>query len=343
MNIKLLEKLCNESGISGDENRVRDIILEEIKPYITSYEIDKLGNLLVFKKGQYKANKRVLLSAHMDEVGFIVTNITSDGMIKFAPVGGIDKSVVASVRVKIGDNNIYGVVNTPPIHLLDDEEKKKLQSIDSMCIDIGANSKEEVLEYVNLGDSITFDSPFIADGKNVFAKALDDRIGCLVLIDIIKNQTKYDMYYSFVVQEEVGLRGAKVGTYNINPDSAIVVEATTAADTPRCSKENNVCELSGGAVVAFMDKSTIYNREYVKLALEVAKKNNVKIQIKKAVAGGNDSGAIHCSRSGVSTLAVSFPCRYLHSATCLISEEDYQSVFTVVSKTAEIIAGEKND
>lgn len=339
MNINLLEKLCTINGISGDEGKVRDIILEEIKEYASSITVDNLGNIIVYKKGKEPAKKKLMISAHIDEVGFIVTSITSEGYLKFATVGGIDKRVICGRAVSVGDNNIYGVIGAKPVHLLDGNARNASVSIDDMYIDIGADSKEDAEKYVSYGDSVCFTSPFVADNGRIMGKAIDDRAGCLVLIEMIKSERPYDMYFTFVVQEEVGLRGAGCAAYTVNPDSAIVVEATTAADVPNVDEVKQVCHIGDGAVISFMDRSTIYDKEYCNIALKSSEKTGVKTQLKKAVAGGNDAGIIHRSRSGIRTVAVSVPCRYLHSACGIISEYDLNAVYETVRATAEIISG----
>ena len=341
MNTELLKQLCGTGGISGDEKSVRELIINEITPYVESIKIDAMGNVIAFKKGKKDAIKKLMVSAHMDEVGFIVTNITNSGVLKIDTVGGIDRRVICGKSVLIGDNKIKGVFGVKPIHLLTTDEKDKIPKINEMYCDIGATSKSEAEKYVTVGDSVTFNSKTMIDDQRVISKAIDDRIGCLVLIDMIKEELEYDMYFTFLVQEEVGLRGAKTASYSVNPDSAIVVEATTACDIVGTSDVKQVCQLGKGAVISFMDRTTIYDKEYYNLALNIAKENNVDIQIKQAVAGGNDSGAIHCSRGGVRTLAVSIPCRYLHSASSIIATKDYESVYTIVKETSLIIAGGK--
>lgn len=228
----LLEKLCTADGISGYEDAVRSIILKEVKPHADAIKIDNIGNLIVFKKGRKTSEKKLLISAHMDEVGFIVTDITKDGFIKFAAVGGIDRKAAFAKQVRIGKNKIAGTVDSKPIHLLKADERKKNPPIDSLYIDIGAKDKKNAEKYVKLGDMICFDSPYENKDGRIIGKALDDRFGCLVLIEMLRSELPYDMYFSFVVQEEVGLRGAKVAAYAVNPDSAIVVESTTASDIP---------------------------------------------------------------------------------------------------------------
>ncbi len=337
LDYELLKKLCTADGISGDEERVRNIIIEEITPYADKITVDNMGNVLVFKKGKQTPKQKLLISAHMDEVGFIVTDILDNGCIKFASVGGINDSAAFAKQVKIGKNGLSGVVNAQPIHVLKADERKKNPKIDSLQIDIGAKDKEDAKKYVSLGDSIVFDAPYENKNGRIISKAIDDRFGCLVLIEMIKTELLYDMYFSFVVQEEIGLRGAKAAAFTIAPDSAIVVEATTAADLPSAENEKKVCCVGGGAVVSLMDRATIYDKQYCRLAFEAAEEQGVKVQTKTMIAGGNDAGAIHSSRGGVRTVAVSVPCRYLHASSSLIAVEDAEAVYAVVKATAEKI------
>lgn len=340
MNIDLLQRLCKACAISGDETAVRDIIVEEITPYVTKIDIDNMGNVIALKKGQKVAEKKLLISAHMDEVGFIVTDITSKGLIKFDQVGGIDRRVTLGKQVLVGDNHLCGVICAKPIHLLNSENMNKIPPYGEMYIDIGAESTEDAEKYISLGDSITFDSQFSCDNNTIMSKALDDRIGCLAMIDMIKSELEYDMWFSFVVQEEVGLRGAKCAAFTVEPDFAIVVEATTAADIPSVNSTRRVCSVGEGAVVAFMDKRTIYDKQLVNIALNGSKNSKFKVQLKNMVAGGNDAGIIHQTKGGVPTLAVSIPCRYLHSGCSLVNKNDYTDVLnTVKFVSAEILSG----
>ena len=339
MNNSLLKELCLTNGISGDESTVRDIILAEIKKFATDVKIDPLGNIIVFKKGKETPKNKLLISAHMDEVGFIVTEITSDGLIKFDEVGGIDRRVVLGDRVVIGKNKVNGVIMVKPIHLSKGDEQSAIPSYSDMHIDIGADSKDEAEKYVNYGDSICFVSFYQNNGETVMSKAIDDRAGCCMMIEMIKSELPYDMYFSFVVQEEVGLRGATTASFTVNPDFAIVLESTTACDVPGVEDTKQVCKVGSGAVVSFMDRRTIYDKKLVNLAFEIAKKNNYKVQYKKAVAGGNDAGAIQKSRNGVRTLALSIPCRYLHSPIGLISVKDYDDTYNIAFELAKTICG----
>ena len=337
MDKSLLEKLSELNGISGDEGLVRDFIISEIKDTGADICTDNMGNLIVFKKGRKTHERKLLISAHMDEVGFIVTFITEDGFIKFDEVGGIDRRVILGKSVKI-NNTVSGVVTVPPIHLLSGEQRDRIPKLDEMYIDIGASDKEEAERYVSLGDSITFESDFLWDNDIITGKAIDDRAGCAIMIDMIKSELEYDTYFSFVVQEEVGLRGAKCAAYSVNPDFSIIVESTTAADIPNIPNDKKVCLVGEGAVISFMDRRTIYDRQLFEEALKCGG-DEIKVQVKKAVAGGNDAGSIQTAGNGVRVLAVSLPCRYLHSSYSLISAKDLISAEEIVKRMSVKILG----
>lgn len=335
-NLELLKKLCTSNGISGDEKTVRDLIVEEIKDFATEITTDNLGNLIVFKKGKEKAKNKLMISAHMDEVGFIVTDITSDGLLKFDEVGGIDRRVVPGCSVLV-NGKINGVTGIKPIHLCSGDQQKKIPEYGGMYIDIGADNREEAMSVVSLGDSITFNSDYYENDYTIQSKAIDDRAGCFMMIEMIKQDLPYDMYFTFVVQEEVGLRGAKVAAYTVDPDFCIVLEATTAADVPGVSKQ--ICNMADGAVVGFMDRSTIYDKTLIEKCKSIAQAKNYKLQFKKGIAGGNDAGIIHKSRSGVRTVAISLPCRYLHSQRSMIAKGDIDSVYNLAFDLAVDITG----
>lgn len=341
LDIKLLKRLCKCDGISGDEGEVRKLIIEEIKPYADRISIDNLGNLIVHKKGKNRAKSKLMLSAHMDEVGLMVIDITSDGYLKFDEVGGTDRRVLLGKSVTVGNNKINGVIGVKPIHLCKGEETGRIPELSEMYIDIGADSKEDALKNIKYGDSINFVSDFTVTSDTITSKALDDRFGCLVLIELIKSELEYDMDFAFVVQEEVGLRGAKVAAFTVDPEFALVIETTTAADIPEIDTNKQVCNLSDGAVISVMDRRTIYDKDMVALAFDCAEKSDIKAQYKRAVAGGNDAGVIHSSKSGVRTLAVSLPCRYLHSPNCVVNKQDCENMIELVSMLAKNIAGGK--
>lgn len=328
--LDLLKKLCLLDGTSGSEDNVRDFIIDEIKDYC-EYKIDNLGNIICFKKGKKRPSKKLMLDAHMDEVGLIITSVTSDGFLKFDTVGGIDASVLCFKKVKIGE--VFGIISGKPTHLLSKDERKKAPKTDSLYIDIGVSSKDEALSLVSLGDTAIIQSDFNLMGENVKAKAIDDRIGCAVLINLLKEKAEYDFWAVFSTQEEIGTRGARVATFAVNPDFALALEATTAADIAGVSDDKSVCNLGNGPAVSFMDRATMYDRELYNAALQ----SGIAVQPKRAVAGGNNSGAIHLSREGVRTLAISLPCRYIHSPSCVANIKDMENMMALTKYMMNII------
>lgn len=331
--LKDLEKLSGLPGVSGSERSVREYIVSKIKPYASDITIDSHGSVIALKKGDQPAARRIMVAAHMDEVGLIITYICDDGMLKFNTVGGIDPSVLVGRTVNIGANRVTGVIGIPPIHLSKGDARSKIPEIDEMSIDIGVSSKDEALKFVSPGDWCVVDTQFEQFGDGLIkGKALDDRAGCAVLMELMKQDYPSDIYFVFTTMEEVGARGAGCAAFSVDPEIAIIVEATTAADIAGVEEHAQVCRVGGGAVVGFMDKKTIYDRELYELALDLARVKGISAQIKQAVAGGNDAGSIQRTRSGVRTLAVSLPCRYLHSPASLIAESDLASVYELVGE-----------
>lgn len=325
--LDLVKELCSLDGTSGREEKVREYIIKKIEGKC-EYKVDPMGNILAFKKGKETPKNKVMLSAHMDEVGFIVTYITDDGYIKFATVGGIDSKVIAgrTVRFSQSKEKVCGVIGLKAVHLTDSSDKSKVPSVSQMYIDIGASSKEEAEKYVSVGDSAYFVSESVEFGTSKLkAKAIDDRFGCAIMLSMIESDLPYDAHFAFLVQEEVGLRGAGPAAYTVAPDYAIVLEATTAADVAGVGDADTVCKQGEGAVISFMDRSTVYNLDMFKGAFETAKKKNIKCQPKTAVAGGNDAGAIHKSIGGIKTITISLPCRYIHSGTSVADVRDMDS------------------
>jgi endoglucanase len=333
--LQTLKELCLLNGISGDETAVSDYICRRLDGKC-DYRVDNLGNVIAFKKGKKSPSKKLLISAHMDEVGLIVTYVNTDGTLKFSTVGGIDSRVLFGRRVRVGEHGILGVIAGKAVHNLSDDERKKAPSESELTIDIGCFSREEAQKLVSLGDSVTFDSDFLQFGDGMIkSKAIDDRAGCAIMLELIDGELEYYTYFSFVVQEEVGLRGATAAAFSVNPDCAIVLESTTAADIPSAENEKRVCEVGKGAVVSYMDRHTIYDKQLYRLAFETAESLGIPCQTKTVIAGGNDAGAISVAHGGVRTIAVSLPCRYLHSPSCVIAKSDLDSVFELTKKLSE--------
>ncbi len=325
-----LKELCLINGASGDESRVRDFIRSKISA--EEMFTDNLGNLIVFKKGKKRAKNKIMFSAHMDEVGFMITHINEDGFLSFGEVGGINPSVVLGRGVRL-ESGIPGVIGTKAIHQQSADERKTQPEIKSLYIDIGASSREEAEKYAPLGSYAYFDDDFFEFGDGfIKGKAIDDRAGCLIMMNMINSEPEYDAWYVFTVQEEIGTRGAGTAAFSIAPDIAVVLESTTACDIAGVSGAKKVCKLGKGAVVSYMDNGTIYDRELYDLAMKTASKNKIPVQTKTLIAGGNDSRSIHISRKGVRTCAISVPCRYLHSPSCVIKESDFNAARALAEK-----------
>ncbi|MBR3844384.1 MAG: M42 family peptidase [Clostridia bacterium] len=318
--LEIVKDLSLSFGPSGHEKPVRDRIISYIDG-VVPYHIDPLGNLIVEKKGKTTPSQRIMIDAHMDEVGMIITSIGQDGLLSFSAIGGILPEALLGKTVTFG--SFDGVIGCVPVHCLSGEKKNILPSISDMYIDIGVATKEQAKKLVQPGDVCTFKSDFVTFGDGyIKGKALDDRIGCAVLLDYILKEQEFDTICTFTVQEEVGLVGAKTATFGVLPDIALVLEATTAADIAGVPENEQVCKLGEGVAVSFMDRSTIYDRELFQTVLAAAKSKRIPCQTKNAVAGGNNAGAIHSALQGVRTLALSVPCRYLHSAGCVVCEKD---------------------
>ncbi len=324
--LELIKTLCNIDGVSGKEDAVREKIISLIDGYC-EYSVDPLGNLICFKKGAKASDKRVMFSAHMDEVGFIIVGITDDGFLKLKPVGGILDSALQSriLRTADGKKCVFGGKTWHLVRSGDDE--KKFLTPDSLYGDIGAKSREEAENHVCMGDLLAFDTETVDFGDNLLCgKALDDRVGCAVMTDLIRSELPYDSYFAFTVGEEVGLRGAGPAAFTVKPDYAIVLEGTTAADLYGSQGAERVTVQGEGVAVSFADRSTIYDRTLFELTCMIAKENAIPYQLKTAVAGGNDAGEIHKAAAGAHTAALSVPARYIHTSQSTADKRDIVSM-----------------
>ena len=314
-NISLLKILSETPGASGFEDKIRTVIQEEIKPYVDSMEVDNMGNLHTFRKG--KSNKKIMLAAHMDEIGFIVTHIDDNGFLKFAPLGGFDPKTLTAQRVIIhGKKDIMGVMGSKPIHVMSQEERNKIVKISDYFIDLGM-SKDEVEKVIEIGDSITRDRELIEMGECVNGKSLDNRISVFALIEAMKLlkdiELPFDTHAVFTVQEEVGLRGAQVAALKIQPDVAVAIDTTIAFDLPGSTPAEQVTKLGAGPAIKLMDSSTITHQGFAKFLKKVANDANIKWQPEILQAGGTDTAMLQKMVAGGSIAgAVSIPTRHLH-------------------------------
>ena len=352
--IALIKELSMLFGPSGFETQVADIIEKKIAPLSDSYVRDKMGNLICLVRcGDINAAERtkVMLSAHMDEVGLMITEICDDGLLKFDTVGGINVSVLEGRKLTVGNEKgtISALVASKAIHHIERKDRNKANKIDKLYIDIGARDKDEASELVSVGDLATFDSEFYLFGEKdeyMKGKALDDRMGCAALIEVMESlfndrpKNDIDLYFCFTVREEIGLSGAKVAANKIAPDLAIVLESTAIADLPDVPPAKRVADVGMGGALSIADRATIYDRAFVEFALNIGKEENIPVQLKRYVSGGNDAGSIHKSGVGVRCLALSVPTRYLHSPSCVASVDDYRSVRRLVETAVRKIDSE---
>jgi len=325
---KLLEKLCNACAVSGDEGEVRKIVLEEVKPYADEIKVDALGNVLVTKLGSGKNRPRVMLDAHMDEVGFILVSDEGDGLYGFQTVGGIDPRHLPGKPVLVGKGHLPGVIGMKPIHLANEDELKRKPSIDSLRIDLGLGGKAKP------GDWVTFATRFKRVGPSIMAKAIDDRIGVATLIELVKYApANIDLLAAFTVQEEIGLRGAKVAAYAFEPDIAIAIDSTPAHDMPSHDGSESPfynTKLGLGPAIYVYNFATIDDPRLVRFLKETAEAENIPYQIRQPGGGGTDAGAIQRTRAGVPVVSVSVPHRYTHSPISISRVDDWKNTLKLL-------------
>ena len=327
---ELLKELTEAPGVSGNEDRVREIILGAVRPWADKVWVDRIGNVIAEKDGTPDGG-HVMLCAHMDEVGFLITHITDNGMLKFKPVGSMDPRVWVAKRVLIGAKGILGVLGIKAIHLQEPDERSLAVKAKQMYIDIGVKNREEAEKLVQIGDYAAFDSGYVPFGAGrVKGKALDDRVGCAVLIEVLKGSYPAAVTACFTVQEEVGLRGAQVAAYHVQPDLALVIEGTTCADVPGSEPHQHTTRMGAGPALSFMDHDTIAHRGLFDQVRRTAEASGIPLQIKENVSGGNDAGRIHVSRGGIPTAVLSVPCRYIHSPSSVLDLKDYQNTIALV-------------
>ena len=332
--VALIEKLCLAFGPTGCEEPVAAIIREELAATRAEISTDRMGNVVAHLPGPAGA-PRVMLSAHMDEVGFMITDIEEKGWLRFSCLGGIDPRVLAGRFVNVGDGQktVPGIIAALGIHFQKREDRKKVPEVDDLFIDVGVDSKEAAEALVSIGDFAAFDTPFARFGHEdgwLKGKALDDRAGCAVLIEVLRALEKttpcLDLYFCFTVREEIGLSGAVVTAHRLAPDFSIVVETTAIADVPGVPDARRVADVGQGGVLSLLDNGTIYDRAFVDFALATGQKNGIPVQVKRYVSGGNDAKHIQRSGAGVRCLALSAPTRYLHAPVSVAALSDIVAI-----------------
>lgn len=336
--LKLLERLCNVIAVSGDEVEVRKIVLEEVKPFADEVKVDALGSVLATKTGRGRKRTRVMLDAHMDEVGFMIVDDDGEGLYRFEAVGGIDVRHLVGKQVLVGREHTPAVIGAKPVHLMSGDEYTRKVPVDALRIDVGLSGKAKI------GDRAGFATRFRRVGPSILAKSIDDRIGVATLIELFRQApSSIDLCAAFSVQEEIGLRGAKVAAQYFNPDLAIAIDSTPANDLPLHDRSENMnynTKLGLGPAIYMADGSTLHNPRLVRFLRETAEAEGIPYQIRQPGGGGTDSSAIQRSLVGIPTVSVSVPHRYTHSPISIARVEDWKHTLNLLHAALQRITPE---
>lgn len=326
--LKLLERLCNVIAVSGDESEVRKIVLQEVKPFADEVKVDALGNVLAIRHGRGRNRPGIMLDAHMDEVGLMIVADDGEGLYRFETVGGIDVRHLVGKQVYVGKERTAAVIGAKPIHLMEPEDYKKKVPLDALRIDVGLAGKAQV------GDRAGFATRFRRVGPSIMAKSIDDRIGVATLIELMKQTpSTIDLCAVFSVQEEIGLRGARVAAQYFNPDLAIAIDSTPANDLPLHDNSENTdynTRLGLGPAIYIADGSTLHDPRLVRFLRETAEAEKIPYQLRQPGGGGTNSGAIQRSLAGIPTVSVSVPHRYTHSPISISRLEDWKNTIRLL-------------
>ena len=337
IDVNLLKKICEAPGVPGYESRIRNMVIEEVEPLVDAVEVDNMGNVIAYKKGA-SSEKRAMVAAHMDEIGFIVTHIDDQGFVRFTTLGGFDPKTLTAQRVIIhGKKDVLGVMGTKPVHVMSAEEKTKMPKIQDFYIDLGM-SKSDVEKIVSIGNPVTREESLVEMGDCVNCKSIDNRVSVFVLIETLRSLKKlpYDTYGVFTVQEEVGIRGANVAAHTLDPDFGFGLDTTIAYDLPGAQAHEKVTSLGMGAAIKIMDAMTICDYRMVDYMKEVAEKNMIKWQPELLTAGGTDTAGIQrMGKRGAISGAISIPTRHLHQVIEMANKEDIEGSIRLLKACLE--------
>jgi endoglucanase len=337
--MKLLQELCEAHGIPGREEAIRELVTRELVPVADEVQIDALGNVIALKKGNGRGPK-VMIAAHMDEIGFLVTHVDEkQGFLRIDPVGGFDLRVLMAQRVLIHTENgaLPGIIGSKPVHVLSEEERKKPLEIKDFFVDLGF-SPSRAKKRVRVGDFVTLQQDFTQIGHLVSCKALDDRVGVYVMIEAVKKVKKHaaDIYAVATTQEEVGVRGARVSSFSVAPEIGIALDVTVASDVPGAGEHEHVTKLGAGTAIKVKDSMSISHPKLVRQMREIAEKKKIKHQMEILPRGGTDAAAIQMTREGVASITISIPTRYLHSVVEAAHVDDIQASIDLLSGFLEV-------
>lgn len=337
INVNLLKKVCEAPGVPGYESKIRNMIIKEVEPLVDEVTVDNMGNVYALKKG-VSSEKKAMVAAHMDEIGFIVTHIDDNGFVRFTTLGGFDPKTLTAQRVVIhGKEDLVGVMGTKPIHVMSPEERTKMPKTTDFYVDLGMN-KEEVEKIVSVGNPITRDRQLIEMGNCVNCKSIDNRVSVFILLETLRNlkECPYDVYGVFTVQEEVGIRGANVAAHTINPDFGFGLDTTIAFDLPGAQPHERVTSLGEGTAIKILDASTICDYRMVDFMKITADKENIKWQTEVLTAGGTDTAGVQrMGKNGAIAGAVSIPTRHLHQVIEMANKDDIQGSIDLLKACLE--------
>ncbi|MCL4261762.1 MAG: M42 family metallopeptidase [Anaerolineae bacterium] len=333
---ELLKNLTEAVGVSGEEKEVRRIIRDLIADHVDEWRVDTLGNLIALKKGTGASPLRVMVDAHMDEVGLMVTGYDSNGTLKFDTVGGFDDRTLLGKVVQVGPEKVMGVIGGRPVHLSTPAQRNSVVKVDAMRIDIGAKNEEAAKGKVKLGDRAAFVTSYEELGDTAVAKAFDNRAGCAALVELLRARPyPFDLYATFTVQEEVGLRGAQAAAYSVDPDVALVLECTPAFDLPNKNDVSPNVALGKGSSIYVMDSVTVQDPRLVRHILQTAVTHNIPYQIRQPGGGGTNTAVIQRVRRPIPAATIAVPGRYAHTPTMMINLEDYAHVVKLAQLTLQ--------
>ncbi|WP_162418844.1 M42 family metallopeptidase [Cyclobacterium roseum] len=341
INVNLLKQICELPGAPGFEKKIRDFVVGEVRDLVDEISVDNLGNVIAIKRGKRNPeNKRVMVAAHMDEIGFIVTHIDENGFLRFHPLGGFDPKTLTAQRVIIhGKKDLIGVMGSKPIHVMTQEEKTKLPKLTDYFIDLGMD-KSEVAQWVQVGDPITRERELVEMGNCVNCKSIDNRIAVFILLETLRElkSPAFDVYATFTVQEEVGIRGAQVSAHQIDPDFGIALDTTIAFDLPGAAAHEKITELGKGTAIKIMDSSAICDYRMVNFMKETASKNNITYQTEILTAGGTDTAGVQrMGKQGAIAGAISIPTRHLHQVIEMANKADVAASIQLLKACLEEI------
>ena len=341
--IELLEKLSNAFGPSGNEEDIAEILKMELKEYADETRVDKLGNIFFHHNGK-NGYPKIMLSAHMDEVGFIITFIEENGFLRFDTLGGITSNIMLGQRILLRGEKGYlkGIIGTKPPHIMTPEEQNKIIPKEDLFIDIGADNINQAQEKgADVGTMGVFEVDFTDLGNGYFrGKAFDDRAGCTVLAEVFKltKDSPYNIVAVGSVQEELGIRGARTAAWQVNPDYGLALEGTFVADVPNTRPDRVSSKIKGGPVVTILDRTAFTHPMILKTLIKVGRKKSIPFQFKKVPVGGTDAGAIHLTKAGVPSGTVAVPCRYIHGPASIVHIDDLKNTIQLVTEFVKTIS-----